>query len=232
TLLHLGQSRSGRERLRGCQALVTDPLDGPLALEYVILAAGTMILTGEHALARATINTVLTRLRADGAIGLMPFALYVSAYAEAVGGRMEAARAAATDAVDLADFTNDEFWQYLALSALTYVEAIRGDVERCREHGLQAIALRRSDTDYPRDASEALGLLELSLGNYEEAIACFRDGARSTPGEATDALVDNLPDVIEARIRSGEQPTGSMLRSLDELTQDTHFALHAAMAWR
>ncbi|MEW1927192.1 AAA family ATPase [Streptomyces sp. NPDC088360] len=232
TLLHLGQGGAGREQLRGCLAAVRRTRDGQLPTEYVILAAATMNWTGEHLLGRRVINTLLGQLRASGAMGMLPFALYVSSYADVFTGRMEAARAAATEAVELAAFTDNEFWQYLSLSALAHVEAVRGDAEICREHGQQALALRRADSDYPRDASEALALLELSLGDYPEALRRLREGTMSTLADDPDSLVDSNFDAIEARIRGGLPLPERSLASLAEHAGQVHLPLHAAIALR
>jgi len=232
TLLHLGQALQGRERLQACTTLVERPTDSPIAVEYMILAAIAMNWIGEHALARRTMDAVLSELRVCGALGMMPFALYALAYTEVLTGRTASARATANEAVKLAEFTNDEVWHYLALSSLTYVEAIRGDADQCRRHGRQAMALRRSCTDYPRDASEALGLLELSLGQYEDALSVFHEGARSTPSDSPDALVSSHFDYIEAHVRSGRRPTGRMLGVLDDHAQNSAFPAQAAIAWR
>jgi DNA-binding NarL/FixJ family response regulator len=232
TLLHLGEGAAGREQLLGCLAAVCRTQDVELPTEYVILAAATMNWTGEHQLGWRTINTLLERLRTAGALGMLPFALYVSSYAEVLMGRTDAARAAATEAVELAAFTDNEFWQYLSLSALAHVEAVRGDVALCRQHGLRAVALRRTDTDYPRDASEALALLELSVGDYPAALRRLREGATSTPTNDPDGLLDSNFDAIEARIRGGLPLTEGALTSLARHAGQVHLPLHAAIALR
>lgn len=231
TMLHLGEGSAGRELLRRCLEAVRTQGDA-LPTEYVVLAAATMNWTGEHELGRRTVNSLLERLRISGALGMLPFALYVSAYANVSTGRTEAARAAATEAVELAGFTDNEFWQYLSLSALAHVEAVRGDAEACRRHGQRALALRRADTDYPRDASEALGLLELSFGDYPEALRRLREGAMSTSADDPDSLLDSNFDAMEARIRCGLPLSPGALASVAQHAGQVHIPLHAAIALR
>ncbi|MGW1214448.1 LuxR C-terminal-related transcriptional regulator [Streptomyces sp. NPDC002499] len=231
TMLHLGEGSAGREQLRRCLEAVRTRGD-ELPTEYVVLAAATMNWTGEHELGRRAVNSLLERLRVSGALGMLPFALYVSSYANVFTGRTEAARAAATEAVELSGFTDNEFWQYLSLSALAHVEAVRGDAEACRRHGQRALALRRADTDYPRDASEALGLLELSFGDYPEALRRLREGAMSTSVDDPDSLLDSCFDAMEARIRCGLPLSPGALASLAQHAGQVHIPLHAAIALR
>ncbi|WP_229713483.1 LuxR C-terminal-related transcriptional regulator [Streptomyces fuscichromogenes] len=213
TLLRLGEGSTGRDRSGNCPAAALNRTGGQLP-------------------GRRTVKTLLERLRAAGALGMLPFALCVSSYADVFTGRTEAARAAATEAVELAALTGNEFWQYLSLSALAHVEAVRGKAELCREHGRRALALKRADTDYPRDASEALGLLELSIGDYPEALRRFREGAMSTSADDPDSLLDSDFDAIEARIRSGlPLPEGARV-SLARHAGQVHLPLHAAIALR
>jgi DNA-binding CsgD family transcriptional regulator len=153
---------------------------------------------------------------------MLPFALYALGSAEIRAGRVGAARAAAIEAADLAATTGDLLWRYLALSLLTLVEAVRGDVSACREHGREALALRRDDTDYPRDAGEALALLDLSLGRYDEAIAQLRDGVE----------IDSNRDLMEAYVRSGRSLTEQMQAVLAAHLEGDNLAIDVAIAWR
>jgi DNA-binding CsgD family transcriptional regulator len=232
TLLHLGQRRDGALLLDGCAAIAryTGP-DRP-TLEYVILASAAMTWIGRHDTAREMVTPVLNQLRTAGAVGMLPFALYALALAEVRIGRTASATAAASEAVELAELTGNSFWRYLALSTLTYVEAVRGNAERCRNHGRAALAMRPTDGDYPRDAAEALGLLELSLGRNEECIEWFHVGAQTTPTSLPANLVEGNRDLMEALIRSGRGLTPQMIMILTDLTGNSQFPLDAAIAWR
>jgi DNA-binding CsgD family transcriptional regulator len=231
-LLHLGRHAEGAPLISRSIDIGRRSGADRLPVEYLILCAGAAVWIGEFELAHEVISPVLTELRSSGAFGMLPFALYVLASADARRGRIGAARAAATEAAELADLTGDTFWQYLGLSALTYVEAVRGDETLCRDYGEKALAIQRPDTDYPRDAIEALGLLELSLGRYDEAVLCFYTGAASTPGVEPGGLIESNADFLEAYVRSGRILTGRMAEALAESTGAGDFPLHAATAWR
>lgn len=222
TLMHLGRHRDGVLMLNGCAELARHRgADGP-PTEYVILAAAALSWTGQHDIGRRMVLPIADDLRARGALGMLPFALYALGSAEIRAGRVGAARAAAIEAADLAATTGDVLWRYLALSLLTLVEAVRGDVTACREHGREALALRRDDTDYPRDAAEALALLDLSLGRYDEAIAQLRDGVET----------DSSRDLMEAYVRSGRALTEPMRAVLAAHQEGDNLAIDVAIAWR
>jgi DNA-binding CsgD family transcriptional regulator len=222
TLMHLGRHRDGVLMLTGCSELARRRGVGGPPTEYVILAAAALSWTGQHDIGRDMVLPLVDDLRARGALGMLPFALYALGSAEIRAGRVGAARAAAIEAADLAATTGDLLWRYLALSLLTLVEAVRGDVSACREHGREALALRRDDTDYPRDAGEALALLDLSLGRYDEAIAQLRDGVE----------IDSNRDLMEAYVRSGRSLTEQMQAVLAAHLEGDNLAIDVAIAWR
>jgi DNA-binding NarL/FixJ family response regulator len=222
TLMHLGRHRDGVLMLTGCGELARRRGADRPPTEYVILAAAALAWTGQHEIGRDMVLPLVDDLRARGALGMLPFALYALGSAEIRAGRVGAARAAAIEAADLAATTGDLLWRYLALSLLTLVEAVRGDVTACREHGRQALALRRDDTDYPRDAAEALALLDLSLGRYDEAIAQLRDGVET----------DSSRDLMEAYVRSGRSLTEPMRAVLAAHLEDDNLAIDVAVSWR
>ncbi|MEV6598684.1 LuxR C-terminal-related transcriptional regulator [Actinoplanes sp. NPDC051346] len=230
TLMHLGRHRDGVLLLAGCAELArrTGPDRPPV--EYVILASAALSWTGQHDLGRDMVVPLVDDLRTRGALGLLPFALYALGSAAVRAGRVNAARAAATEAAELAATTGDLLWRYLGLSLLTLVEAIRGDVAACREHGRAALELCGPQTGYPRDASEALALLELSLGRYDEAIDQLRQGVQ-LPDAGPD-LIESSRDMMEAYLRSGRRLTGPMREVLAEHLRGANLSIDVAVAWR
>ncbi|GLI01036.1 transcriptional regulator [Phytohabitans aurantiacus] len=232
TLMHLGRHRDGVLMLSGCAALArrTGPDRPPI--EYMLLGAAAMSWTGQHKIGRDMALPLVDELRGGGALGLLPFGLYALGSAEVRAGRIGAAQAAATEAVELAEATGDVLWRYLGLSLLTLVEAIRGDVDACREHGRTALELRQEHSDYPRDANEAVALLELSLGRYTEAIECLRQGVQHLHPDASPDLVDSNRDMIEAYLRSGRELTGAMRQVIADHLGPANLAIDVAVARR
>lgn len=219
TLLHMRDLVHGSALLHEATSMAEHGEGEPPRVEYVILSGLGMYWIGMHELALRVLSSVVNRLRATGAIGMLPFALATSAYCEARAGRVNGARSLASEAVELSLLGGHSLWRYLALSSLAHVEAIRGDEDDCRAHVARALALRAENADYPRDAVEALALLELGKGRYQEAI----DSTGDTGHEI------GHPDLIEARIRSGSPPDGE---PIDALAMNTTLPLQAAVAWR
>jgi hypothetical protein len=139
----------GSARLHEATDMIEHETDEPPRVEYVILSGLGMYWIGRHDLAWRVLAPVVDRLRATGAIGMLPFALAAYAYCEARVGRVNGARSVASEAVELSMLGGHSLWRYLALSSLAHVEAIRGDEDDCRVHGAQALALQAPDTDYP-----------------------------------------------------------------------------------
>ncbi|RSN60575.1 helix-turn-helix transcriptional regulator [Amycolatopsis sp. WAC 04182] len=219
TLLHMRDLVRGSALLHEAAAMVEHWGDESLRVEYVILSSLGMYWIGMHDLALRVLSSVVNRLRDTGAIGMLPFALATSAYCEARAGRVNSARSIASEAVELSLLGGHSLWRYLALSSLAHVEAIRGDEDDCRAHVARALTLRARNADYPRDAAEALALLELGKGRYDEAIKSTGDTGPEV----------GHPDLIEARIRNGSPPDDA---PIDALATNTTLPLQAAVAWR
>jgi DNA-binding CsgD family transcriptional regulator len=226
TLLHMGDLVTGSRQIHEATEMVAGDTHESPRVEYVILSGLGMYWIGMHDVALSVLAPVVDELRATGAIGLLPFALAACAYCEARAGHVNSARSLASEAVDLSLLGGHSLWRYLSLSSLAHVEAIRGDEDDCRAHVAQALALLTPDTDYPRDAVEALALLELGMGRYDDAIKTVR---RNQPGTGGALAENSHPDMTEALIRSGS-PVATL--PIDTLTTNETLPLQAAIAWR
>ncbi|MGW4056959.1 AAA family ATPase [Amycolatopsis sp. NPDC004747] len=226
TLLHMGDLLSGSRLVHEAVAMTSNERGETPPVEYAILSGLGMYWIGLHDVALQVLGPVVDELRSTGAIGMLPFALAASAYCEARTGHLNGARALAAEAVELSQLGGHSLWRYLALSSLAHVEAIRGDEDECRAHVAQALALQTPNSDYPRDAIEALALLELGMGHYADAVTAFR---RNQPGTGGAAPEEGHPDLTEARIRSG---SAEVVLPVDELAKNTTLPLQAAVAWR
>jgi hypothetical protein len=99
---------------------------------------------------------------------VLPFALSISAYLDIRRGRWASGYASASEATQLASETGSGLFRCIALSALVTVEAGQGRVQACREHAREEHTLAAElDIELNRDVFDALGLLELGLGNLE-----------------------------------------------------------------
>ncbi len=94
----------------------------------------------------------------------------------------------------------------LALTLEATVEACRGNVEAARRAGEASLALseRADDSRFMIRSLKALGFLELSLGNAEEAVAYLERGLGLEAAAGDDpAVLRIVPEVIEALLAAG-----------------------------
>jgi DNA-binding CsgD family transcriptional regulator len=230
-----GEVQEGFRRL----ALSADIAEGRRGVrpdaEYVLFAVVALVLASEYGRARSLVHGAVDEARAAGALGVLPFALYASSLLDIRTGRFTTAYASASEAARLAADTDAPLWRCFALGSLALVEAVRGDEEACRRHAGEALELGAAlDLEYPRDAHDALGLLELALGRPEEAIAHL-ERANRLPGDPTGPPVlarFSAPDLVEAYVRAGRPLEEHMFAQLVTQSGQTEFLAIAALAWR
>jgi DNA-binding CsgD family transcriptional regulator len=230
--MHLGELTEGLRMVRDAARIAGLPQDQRPDLEYVIFTALGLVWIGDHVGAQHLLTPIVAELRAGGGLGELPFALYAMAYTQAHAGRLGAAVAAASEAVELATATGDELWRYLGLGGLALAHAQLGDEAACRRDAQDAIVMRqRFDLDYPRDAQDALGLLELSLGHADRAID-YLEPANELRGLGPVLARPSATDLIEAYVRAGRAIPDGMASGLIRQSHDEEFPQNAAIAWR
>jgi tetratricopeptide (TPR) repeat protein len=141
--------------------------DGAFVAVYAARSAWPFDLPG----IRAVVAELAAELRASGALGSLPGALYALSYLEVRAGNLRRAGEQAEEAAILARTTGDALIERHATSCLALVAAHRGDAQRCRSFAAAAAALSPpTETVIQAEAFDALGLLELQLGNFDRAI--------------------------------------------------------------
>jgi DNA-binding CsgD family transcriptional regulator len=234
SLLLIGRGHEGVPELREAAGLVREAGSEELDVEYVLFAALGSAWYGDGS-AHALLDPLLHDLRANGALGHLPFALYVSALADSRLGRLDRGRATAAEAADMAGDTGNLLWRMLSLGCLALLEAQRGDEQACRAAASESLRLReRADLFGGRDALDALGMLELSLGRPDRAIGYFERVNRH-PAPGTDQQVvgrASAIDLIEAYARTETPPPTSMVEQLHRFTELEFPAGLAALLWR
>jgi DNA-binding CsgD family transcriptional regulator len=205
--LVVGRPERGRQRLRSCEAPISD-ID-PLSTEQLpLIVALCRFVDDDVAAALRLIEQTVRDVRAASAVGLLPFLLTQLSGIRLAADRWPSALACADESVRLAQDTGWLTELPLALVALARVEAALGRSEACRRHadtairagsetGVEVVAAR---------ARSALGLLALGLGEPASAI---RDLEEVRDFAAVRGLVDNalLPwgtDLLEAYVRAGD----------------------------
>jgi DNA-binding CsgD family transcriptional regulator len=148
--------------------------------------------------------------RENGVYGALPAALYRRSNLERVLGEWGTSYATASEALMLAAENGARYFQLGCLRDLAELEALRGEEPECRAHVEDARALAPSVGGSTGDNEQAtIGLLELSVGRYEAAVAAYEPlvlrgvhtRARRGPGEVDyESMFANL---IEAYVRLG-----------------------------
>lgn len=198
-----GAAESGRadcRRAADLAAAATDPQQltfGAIGAQY----AGDEVL--QHALAARAVASARSR----GAVAMLPYALEFLGLSELSANRLAAARAVAGEGLTLARELRQENSVGRHLGILAWTDAVRGEETPCRERCAEAlgIAARRGLGLQAALAHWALGLLELTLGRPEAALARLAR-LRSGPGESHPSVaLSAAADLVEAAIRCDDR---------------------------
>jgi DNA-binding CsgD family transcriptional regulator len=174
--------------------------DEVLTAVYVARAAWPFDLAG----LRGVVGELVGDLRAKGALGVLPASLYALAYLDLRAGHLRQAHDRSEEAAVLARSTGDYYIERAATGCLALVWAYLGDETASRDHAAAAIALaERHSAAIPPETYDALGLLELQLGNFDQALRHLDLDNRAAPSEALDLSRWSTLDLAEAYFRSG-----------------------------
>lgn len=195
--------------------------DCPVELRPTLIGGHLALYTTHFAEARSLLYPLCARLRERGEEAALPSPLTAIAWLECWAGDLEAARRAADEAVTTAELSGTDAVRGHALAHAAFVDAHAGREERCREQVAAALAeMDRAGYGVVAVWSlNALGLLELSLGNAGAAAKAFEPLLEFFEGEppAEPIRAFFLPDAIEALIGVGQLERAERLtRYLDE----------------
>ncbi|WPO69992.1 ATP-binding protein [Streptomyces sp. KN37] len=170
-LLLGGDADAGRSLLRE----LAGPLASPdPAFPYPLSGVGGLCHLAAEELdeAHGLLDRAAYTARASSAVGLLSHLLCTLSVVEFWRGRWSPSLAHADEAVRLAEATGRLIEVPRGLAALARTEAALNREADCRRHAAQAMEWAAS-TELPMDAARArgaLGLLELGLGRFEEAV--------------------------------------------------------------
>jgi DNA-binding CsgD family transcriptional regulator len=171
-----------------------------------VSAAAAALYCGDELAAQHRYGRAVDVLRAQGAIGELPYVLCLTASMELALGRLGAGEANASEALRLAAETGQETDRCYALSLLAAHAAVRGHTDACRAYAAEAIdvATARGLGAAAQHARWALGRLELGNGRPAEALAHLE--ALGEPEHVPPTPLVSLlatPDIVEAAVRAG-----------------------------
>lgn len=190
-----------------------DPLQG---FEQLHILARARMCRGDAAGARSLLQRITGAARKAGAVGMLPFPLTSLAELDFRAGRWPAARAEASEAVQLAAETGQA--TDIGLFTLAVIEAVLGREQECRENvarGLEVLSATGNEGLLPW-AGKALGLLALGLRRPDEARRQLEPVARFCAERRLLSVGAALweGDFIEASILAGwEQEARTQLES-------------------
>jgi DNA-binding CsgD family transcriptional regulator len=202
-LLLRGELAAGAAELR--RVVVPEPTStDPRAW---ISAAAAALYLGDEDAAQAGYGRAVDILRAQGAIGELPYALCLTAAMELALGRYGDAAANAEESLRLAVETRQETDRCYVLSLLASIAAVRGATEECEAKAGEALeaATAQGLGAAAQHARWALGRLELGHARPAEALAhllMLGEGGDAPPTPLVSLLAS--PDVVEAATRVGQ----------------------------
>jgi DNA-binding CsgD family transcriptional regulator len=207
-LIFNGQGRSGARLLREAIDLVADPDalgENPRLLSRAAMAP---LWLREAGVGRELIDRALEAARTQNALGAMPLALQIVAVDSAASDRWTFSKARHHEAIALARDAGHAVRLCGLLAGLARIEARQGQIETCRSHGEEAIALaERLGLDFYRIwAIIGLGDLELGVGRVDEALRWLQ-AAEDVLGERRigDPDISPAPELVEVYLRRGER---------------------------
>ena len=174
---------------------------------------GLLVVTAGHVLAwiedwegaRRIFDRIVSTARRAGAVTMLPHPLAVVAEFELRCGRIAAAYSAAGEAVEISADIGEAVQGSIGMVALARIEALLGLEADCRAHAASAVeaADRLGLTAMQDYASGSLGMLELSLGRPDRAVAHLETCSlfESECGVGLPNVVLWNGDLIEAYVR-------------------------------
>jgi DNA-binding CsgD family transcriptional regulator len=204
---------------------------GPVT-EYLVPLGIGLTWCGRFETATGLADEVVSWLRAIGALGLLPAALYTSAYVNVWYGRLPRAYLHASEAKSLADEGGNRLWQFLATGCLALAEAMRGNLSECRLLAASAQRYRAEvDLSHPRDVDDALGLAALCAGDVPTALRHLERANMPQPGSPPVFGRPTAADLVEAYVRANRAVPDSIARQIQAPVPDD-FPAVAAAVWR
>lgn len=201
----------GPDLLRSASAEVDTFLDDPQLAPWLVVAP---LYLRESAVGRDNIPTVVAHSRRRSDIGGLPILLFYVARDQATTDRWDDAVAGYTEAIQLAREAGQATDVTACLAGLSWLEARRGDVDECRSHAEEALALAgEHHLGFFRTwAMTALAELELGLGRTDAALDRYRElDAVLTELGLVDVDLSPAAEMVEAMVHLGMAEEASTL---------------------
>ncbi|MGO9974942.1 MAG: ATP-binding protein [Solirubrobacteraceae bacterium] len=201
-----GDAAAGSEAIQEAVALADASPELRDDLRLIPWLAIAPIFLRETGTGRALLDRALEVARERSAIGALPFVLGLIALDHATTDRWAVAEATFMEAIGLARETDQQTDLVFGLSGLARLQARRGRETECRANVAETLDLcnRLGTRLHEVWAAEALGVLELGLGEPELAVEHLERQQRLVETlRLTDPDLSAAPDLIDACCRLG-----------------------------
>jgi len=201
-----GDAAAGTEAIQAAVAIAGASPEVRDDLQLVPWLAIAPIFLREAATGRALLDRALEVTRERSAIGALPLVLDLIALDHATTDRWAVAEATYQEAISLARETGQQTDLVFGLSGLARLQARRGHEAECRANVAEALQTcdRLGTRLHEVWALEALGMLELGLGEAERAVEHLTRQQRLVSALGiTDPDVSPAPELIDAYCRLG-----------------------------
>jgi DNA-binding CsgD family transcriptional regulator len=203
-LLLRGRAHESMPYLERYQVLLDKP--GTETRAFHLLRPVGQVLTWleRYEQAHEVFDEMVERARSESALGALPYALAGKSEVDFRIGNWPAAYAGASEAVRIAEDTDQRTLLAFALISLARVEAGQGRVDDCRSHVDRAVATT-STGSIVSYRSAVLGLLALGLGRPDEAVESLAELAYHVRERGLEEpnVLQWSADLIEAYVRCG-----------------------------
>ena len=201
-----GDAAAGTEAIQEAVAIAGASPEVRDDLQLVPWLALAPIFLREAGTGRALLDRALEVARERSAIGALPLVLDLIALDHATTDRWAVAEATYQEAIGLARETGQQTDLVFGLSGLARLQARRGHEHECRANVAEALQIcdRLGTRLHEVWALEALGMLELGLGEAERAVEHLTRQQRLVRALGiTDPDLSPAPELIDACCRLG-----------------------------
>jgi DNA-binding CsgD family transcriptional regulator len=184
--------------------------------ESAVDFAECLVILEQFSQARRLLEAATADFRRRGAVVDLIRALAALVTLELRSGSPVRASVAGNEALQLSLESGAKYWEAWSLARLASAEAVLGREEEARAHATQSAELASlvRDRESESHAYDALGRLELGLGNSEAAVQALERVAHILEPIRQTNYVLWQPDLIEAYIRAGRRADAERLHGL------------------
>ena len=196
--------------------------------ESAVDFAECLVALERYSEGRRLLEATVSDFRRQGAVVGLIRALAAVVVLEVRAGSIARASVAGNEALQLSVENRLEYWEAWALARLASVEAVLGRAAEGRAHATRSaeLASRAQDRETESHAYDALGRLELGLGNAAAAVPALERAAELLAPVQHPNYVLWAPDLLEAYVRAGRRDDAERLNE-----RFADMAAHSATAW-